>query len=155
MSKVPSLVLAEEKPIIDLAYRAFDHQVGPVRVIGTWMNRTKDNPQQGPCLVLVPANRDLAKVTPCLVPMDNAWLWAEETCDEVECALMAMRFAEFLELDPANTSHVIAIMSAVRSRMADLLTMPIAPRKQKQVAGDITVLGSDGRTFQKEIKVDV
>lgn len=155
MSKVPTLVLADEKPIIDLAYMHFDHRVGPIRVIGTWMYRTKGNEHEGPCIVLAPANKSLTEVTPCIVPMVNAWLWAEETGDEVDAALMAMEFAEPLGMNPLNKNHVILIMSAVRSRLSDMLTLPPPPRKDKRVAGDITVLGSDGRVFQKEMKVDV
>jgi hypothetical protein len=129
-----SFTPVKERPALDLMYMHFDHKIGDIRVIGTWLFIGNNDP----CLVLVPAHRSLAEVTPCVVPLSSAWKWAEETGNEYEAALLAIDFCPYLGKNQGNNDDIFQIMSVVRSRLDDLIRMPPAPKRPLSITGHMT-----------------
>ena len=139
----PWAVKVDQKPVLNLKYRAFDHRIRNLRVIGTWL---MDDPGKQPCMVIVPAGVSLPKTTPCVVPLNHGHLWAEETCDEIEAATMAIEFCVALGLNPASTKDILQVLATVRDRLHDLILMPPTPPMDKELAGHLII----GRSDQEE-----
>jgi hypothetical protein len=141
----------KERPVLDLNYIHFDHKIRDIRVIGSWIFvGSKD-----PCLVLLPVGRNIQLCQPCVVPLESAFLWAEETCDPIECAQMALGFADNLGKNFNNTSHILQIIGTVRQRLHDLITMPPAPRRPLLITGHVTISHENEIVSQKDVLDDV
>ena len=110
-----------ERPLIDLKRNAGKFQHGDITAYLTWAG---DN--RRPCLVLVPSwtfgKANLRRVTPCIVPMDNAWKWDAQRGLPGECAATSMAFAEALGLS-ANLVTAMRITTIIHDHLQDLIRM--------------------------------
>jgi hypothetical protein len=140
-----------EKTALDLTRKYFDHNIRDIRVIGSWLQNT---PARSPCLVLVPKGQDLKTAKPCVVPLGAAWQWAEETCDEVECVMLACEFCLHLGKNPMHNPDIMQVISTVRDRLYDLINMPPEPLRERKVIGDVSIRIKDGPTMEREIKTN-
>lgn len=143
--------LVKERPILDLNFTHFDHRIKDIRVIGSWMT----DGSRDPCLVLAHGRKDLQDITPCVVPLQSAWKWAEETCDNIECAMMAMDFCPHLGKNMNHNDDVIQVIWTVRERLHDLIMMPPAPRRPLELQGHVTITHGDDVVSQKDVWDDV
>ena len=144
-------LVIKDRPILDLNFMHFDHRIKDIRVIGSWvLDGSRD-----PCLVLVSIRAPLAECVPCVVPLASAWKWAEETCDHVECAGMAIDFCPHLGKNMNDNSDVIQIIWTVRERLHDLIMMPPAPARPLDLAGHATITHHGEIVAQKEVWDDV
>lgn len=126
---------------------------GDVVVWLTWLRR---GGRWEPAMVLTP-KRMLSishdRVTPCVVPMSRAWVWAEETGDYAECLLNAGVFCANLGFNPFNPKNPLKVIGIIRDHLGDLLTIP--PRYEglrDTVAAEMVVTdNATGKT--KDIEV--
>lgn len=138
-----------DKPVLDLSLSAWERVQGDVTVIGTWILTT-----ERPVLALVPTRRkrDADRISPCLIPIDMAYLWDEYTGDPVHCAQATFEFAKslgFNEFDPIN---MVRLTSIIRDHLGDLLTMGPMPTTEKAVAADVIMVDRDsGKTVEAEV----
>ena len=143
-----------ERPVLDLSKVHFDHRIKDLRVMGSWIMNRQDHRE--PCLVILSAHHPIGTQTPCIVPLSNAWRWAEESGDELDAAIMAVNFCDSLpHKSIQSTADITQVLSTVRSRLHDLLQMPPAPPKELEIAGHVSIHTSDERTIQKDIWDDV
>lgn len=138
---------------IDLRYQHFKHRVRDIDVFGTWYCHSRNNWE--PCLALLPAGVRPARAVPCLVLLSNAWRWAEETCDHIECAEMALEFTLALGKNPGRNQDIIQVIETVRGRLLDLLMMPPLPNRPLELTGDVTITREGEVVMQRELHDDV
>ncbi len=129
------------------------HVRGDVTVILTWMQHNKR-----PCMVLIPTLRlmHFDVITPCIIPMDNAWAWAEETGDGAHAAINSWHFASNLGFNPGDPKVAFRLTSIIRDYLQDLLTMPPPPNFQQIVMAHATLTSEQsGKTTITEVSEDV
>lgn len=142
----------KERPALDLAYQHFNHRIKDLRVIGSWLCIGK----REPCLVIVEVNIPLPRTHPCVVPIGTMWEWAEEVEDQVKVAFMAIGFCEALSnKSPHNDDDIMQVIDTVRKRLHDLKQMPVAPLRDRKIAGHITVRQDGEIQTQRDIWDDV
>lgn len=124
------------KPALDLTRYHDRHQHGDITVYLTWWLASDSGPKQ--CLVLVPTHaQSYERTTPCVVPMNHAWVWSEEIGDPAAAAATAMSFARALGLE-ASPRQAIRIRSIIVDHLDDLVRMPPMPddMREKVVLGE-------------------
>lgn len=138
-------------PLIDLKRYGFKHQHGDITVFGTWAG---DN--RRPCLVLVPSYRMISadRITPCVVPLVNAWKWDRRKGLPEDCALTSAAFAEALGLTP-NIMTCIRITTIIHDHLDDLLKMPPEKPENQAVVAEFIRTDTDGRQHHAEILENV
>ncbi|MGL4858380.1 MAG: hypothetical protein ACRC5A_01320 [Enterobacteriaceae bacterium] len=136
------------KPFIDLTRHAFTRRHGDIRVYGTWMGA-----ENRPALVLIPSHAPLRAVTPCVVPMDNAWIWSEEMGEPQHVALACFQFAQALGLDQYNCFTLIRLAGIIRDELGELLNIPPKPPTDN-VTGEVSVT-CEGKTRSQKVLADV
>lgn len=141
------------KPIIDLKYTYSEWTFGDFRVILTW---TLDD--QRPCMVLIPNRVNLADVTPCIIKMDEAYLWSDTIVGDIRHQeRSAGEFCIWMDFDPFSAGNRRRVITAIQNRLQDLLTMPPLTTDGK-TAASATVLLTDrntGEVTEIEAKTDV
>lgn len=145
----------KEKSALNLAYTHFDHVVGRIRVLGSWW--LHDQKSQEPCLVLIPAHREIApskfkadRVVPCVILLMDAWRWdLQRGGDPEHVGRELVSFCEGLgwEYTEANAHTIIGV---VEDRLDDLVKIPPAPPMNRVLTGDVRVSLSDGRVIERE-----
>lgn len=129
---------------LDLTTYAWQRHVrGGYTFYGTWF-RDEDGWQ--PCLAIVPSFQVISHVrtTPCVVPLRNAWLWAEpgpyvaEQCG-IFMAAMGLAF---------DAQRVIRLAMSIHDHLGELIAMPPHPEEAKEVVAEIIgVDNATGREF--------
>ncbi len=136
---------------IDLTNPAWSQVHGDLTVYGTYWLADEDGPR--PCLVLLPTDqRRWANLMPCVVLLDQAWIWSEEIGDPRRAAQTAFEFATCLGLDPEPTT-VMRIRSLIVDHLPDLVPMPPMPADQRPtepVLGEVTVKDGDGKVIRED-----
>ncbi len=145
-----------ERGVIDLAHSKFEHVVHGIRVIGTWL--TIENRE--PCLALVDASKPLrgADTIVCLVPLSSAWKWTTEFGDARHTARHCFTWiaSGALPGNAQNPKDCRKVFDAVQSRLTDLIHMPPAPIRRREIAGDVTFHNHrTGAVIQRDIHDDV
>lgn len=138
---------------LDHDHRAATYPHGDITVILTWFTHTGR-----PVMVLVPSGvtPESSRVTPCLVPMDMAYLWDEHTGEASHCAQTTFGFVGSLGMNTSNIYNHIRVTSIIRSHLGDLLSMGIAPDFERPVLAEITKTDTEtGETQEAEILGDV
>lgn len=138
------------KTAIDLGRTHFDHITYGIRVMGAWL---RIDPI-GPCLVLCADNADLRHITPCIVPLQTAWAWDEKIGDTIKAELMAADFAHTMGGNPFDKAMRHRVMSAIRARLPDLITMPPEPPVEQVLAGHLIARTEHGDTIEKDVWSD-
>lgn len=135
------------KPSLDLTKTHFIRpMVGKgITVYGTWWRNAQD--QFRPCLVLLPTNRriDRKTVKPCVVLVDDAFMWAEETGDPRYAAGAGMVMAEYLGSDP------ITVVNIIHGELSELMKIPPVPPGELVVVADGFSKDEDGKTIHREL----
>ncbi len=137
------------KLALDLTRYMAKHDIGDITAIMTW---TMHN--QRPCIVLIPTfvPTHNERITPCIVPLDNAWIWDEVAGDGAHCANATYQFACSLGFNP-TPRLLIRITSIIRELLGDLLSMPPMPRfYDPLVVADATLTNLEtGKVTQSEV----
>lgn len=137
---------------IDLTRYHDSYQHGDLSVYLTWWLADDAGPK--PCLVLIPTNTAAWEHTmPCIVMLENAWVWSEAIGDPAAAARAAFGFATSLGMKTEPT-NVIRIRSIIHDHIGDLLAMPPMPADMRETVnlGDATIKHRDsGRTIEREI----
>jgi hypothetical protein len=136
-------------PLIDLARYKDKWTQGDLTLILTWLLTNGR-----PCLVIVPTfpKPSYERTMPCIVPMDHAFLWAEETGDGGHCAEVSIQFATALGMNPHNVHGLIRLTSMIREHLGDLLVCPPLPSSEKEVLADVLMTNTDtGRSIESEV----
>ncbi len=150
MTNIADLKADTMWPVLDLAKRHFVHQRGDLTVYGTWFFDPDEGPR--PCLALIPTHKQhWERCNPCVVTVDQAWVWSEEIGDGARCARIAFRFAQILELDVSTAFSVFRVMSVVREHIGDLCTIPPYAGEPIVVA-EATYRDQSGKIRQAEIR---
>lgn len=138
-------------PALDLNLRAWERTSGGITIIGTWTLHNKR-----PALALIPANVSPFhdRITPCVVTLDNAFMWDEHTGDAMEVARMSYRFAAALGLNPNEPRNVLYVTTLIRDSLEDLIKRigPFPEMERKVVADAILTDPETGKTKEAEIK---
>jgi hypothetical protein len=141
--------VAAFRTAIDLNLTLWSRTKGDITVYGTWIMTTGR-----PCLVLLRTDwKPGAQAIPCIVPLDQAWLWDENTGDPVHAAHTTVQFAHALGLNVLNPREMIRLTSIIREHLGDLLRMPPLPDTEAEVVADAIVTNRvTGKTIEAEIK---
>lgn len=135
------------KPALDLTKTHFIRPMfgKGITVYGTWF-RTEEG-QFRPCLVLLPSNRKVShtKVRPCVVTVDEAFMWAEETGDPRYAAGASSVFTQFLGSDP------ITITNIIHGELSELMKIPALPPGELQVVADGFMTDTHGKRIHREL----
>ena len=138
---------------LDLSKNHFKQRHGDVTVIGTWLFGS--NGEIRPCLVLVPSYKEgYERVTPCVVPLETAYLWSEDVfvCDPAHVARTSYAFAKALGLDASNQLTCIRVATLVRDHIGDLQRIPPRPEHDRVVTADAFITDrATGKTTHREI----
>lgn len=148
MSQTPPPKLA-----LDLSKRHDTFRAGDITVILTWMQHNGR-----PCMVLIPAFTKLHfdRITPCIIPIDNAWAWAEETGDGAHAAITSIQFAACLGFNTGDPRGAFRVTSVIREYLAELLRMPPKPDFDQVVVAHTHLLNtSTGKVIEGEVSEDV
>lgn len=138
---------------IDLARYHERYTHGDLSVYLTWFLASDAGPK--PCLVLIPT--DSAKwefATPCIVMLEDAWVWSEAIGDPARAARSCFDFAGALGLNPSQPTDVFRIRSIVHDHLGDLLAIPPMPADMRETVslGEATVTDREtGRTIEREV----
>lgn len=114
--------MTAEKPILDLSLIHDCWQFGDIMCILTWTLSDRR-----PAMVLIPAHapRNNESLTPCIIPLDTAFLWSDSIMgDPFHQERTAGQFAAFLGWEPMDHGLRHRIISIIQNRLQDLLTMP-------------------------------
>jgi hypothetical protein len=158
--------MTEQAPIIDPdgAGSSFRHALdlrvshavfrrGDVIVWITWLRTTRE-----PCIVLTPRDRVIShgRVVPCIVPLNRAWAWAEETGDPEDFMPSVGIFLANLGFNPLNKRNVIKLLSIIRDHLGDLLSCPPMPESpDRRHVADMTIINkTTGTTIEREVQDD-
>jgi hypothetical protein len=143
------------RPALDLTRYHFRHLHGDITAYGTWWLAEDSGPR--PCLVLLPTHKQSwEKTRPCVVMLDQAWVWSEEIGDPFRAARNALDFADALGLG-ASPSNGIRVRSIIVDHLDDLLKMPVMPEAMRvnTLIGEAKVTAREaGRVIRHEEIVD-
>ena len=153
-------------PALDLSLTAFDRQIGPVRVVGTWWLDQQGMRMPRPCLVILhPLRRVRAgRTVPVVIHLDDAWKWSPDTLDPTPFeanpnrdggpAWTSKTIRGWLEEallpgNPLNPADRLAIYDAIVDSLRDLIHMPpLPPRTSKLVLAEVEIVNSNtGKTI--------
>lgn len=144
-----SQTIAAQRPELDLRIYAWKQTHGDITVYLTWLISSGD-----PCIVMVPMRPPLhfQAVTPCVVPLESAHLWAEGWGGESHVKTMAEKFAKTMNFDPSDPHRIFKITDLVRHYLEDMLKMPDIPTSQTHgVVGEMMRHDEDGDVHHTEI----
>lgn len=137
-------------PDLDLTKYAFRRVKHGIVAYGTWYGRKRE-----PALALISAVFEgLPGALPCVIPLNDAFLWAEETGEPRYWARMTLRFAAALGLNPANQFDGYKVLDIIRDNLGDLVMMPPKPT-EKLVVADVIRTDEYGRESHHEVTDNV
>ncbi|WP_417261674.1 hypothetical protein [Celeribacter sp.] len=151
--------LITERPALDLSRFAFKREKHGITVFGTWFFEGR---RSEPCLVLLPANKKISRLTstPVVVPLSTAWIFAEhdDVGDPVEASRTIREWlaAGLLPGSAAQVSDRVRVLDVINDNLRDLIMMPPAPFKaiKDQIVGEAQVVDKNtGRVlFHSEVR---
>ncbi|WP_282029484.1 hypothetical protein [Paracoccus marcusii] len=151
-------------PALDLNLSAFDRNVGPVRVVGSWWLDQTGMRMPKPCLVLLhPLRRVRAgRTVPVVIHLDDAWKWSPDTMDPLPGELhtdggptWASKTVRgwlqegLLPGNPNNPGDRLRIYDAIVDSLRDLIHMPpLPPRASKLILAEVEIVNTNtGKTI--------
>jgi hypothetical protein len=139
--------------VLNLSKVHFVKRHGSIMAFGTWL---KTNDGYRPCLVLIRVGDERSEhCIPCIVTMDNIWVWTEEVGDEVKCGEIVAGFLDYLRLSPTK-KNAFKILDVVRNHIGDVLSIPPRPRFETVVTADMVVTNNEtGQRIETEVTEDV
>lgn len=146
-------------PALDLSLTAFDRQIGPVRVIGSWWLDQSALTMPKPCLVLLHPTRRVraGRTVPVVIHLNDAWKWAPDTPDPVPAlevrkdggptwasrTIRGWLEEGLLPGAPNNPADRLRIYDAIVDSLRDLIHMPpLPPRKSKLILGELEIVNT-------------
>lgn len=150
--KKPKAIRTTPELALDLSKTHATFLHGDLTVILTWLQHNRR-----PALVLVPTyallNPD--NVTPCIVPLDMAYMWDEHTGDGRHCATTTAIFMANLGMPP-NPRLAFRVTDLIREHLGDLLSCPPMPAVEQVEVAFATLTNSEtGQVTQSGITEDV
>ncbi|MBO3760367.1 hypothetical protein [Ciceribacter sp. L1K22] len=135
---------------LDLSKRQWTKTRDGITAIGTWL-RQGDTIR--PCMVLVPAGRELdERLIPCVVTQDRAWIWSEDVGDPAEAARTAFQFAQLLGLSCHEPRTIIRLAMFIHDHLGDLLTIKPFPRDDRAVVAEVVLTNNTtGQVVEQEM----
>ena len=133
---------------LDLTKTQWQRSFGDVTALGSWFGKDAT-----PCIVLV-ASRSLGteRAIPCVVMLNNAWMWDEEIGIPSYAVKNSITFADALGLNAADPRSVIRVTSIIHECLQDLLTMPPRPKGDQVVVADAIITDqSTGKERHSEV----
>lgn len=124
-----TIVNLDRRPVLDLRLREFEHIHRGIIVIGSWFMDEETRRSQ-PCMVLMDANPARGrKPVPCIIALDQMWLWTREVGDPEHVAEQIGRWISSGAMpgSPSNRKDVQRVFDAVQSRLRDIVAMPPMP----------------------------
>jgi hypothetical protein len=125
------------------------HVRGSITVWLTW-NRLTGRP----VMVLTPTDMrgGHERITPCVIPIDRAWLWDEDRGDLAHANITAAIFCANLGFSPENIRNIFKVQGYIRDYLEDLIRMPPMPPDHAQIVGEALIFDNEtGRETYKEI----
>jgi hypothetical protein len=130
---------------LDLTQVHFERPYGDITLFGTWFGKDRK-----PALCLVPtAKLGTEYITPCVVPMSQAWVWDEKDGDGAHCARVSCLFATNLGFG-FDTMKIMKITSIIGDNIGDLINIPPKPTEAVVVADAIRT-DQSGKQHHSEI----
>lgn len=131
------------RPALDLTRYHWRHQRSDLTVYGTWWLAEDSGPKA--CLVLTSVHNQGRRAPPCVVLLDQAWMWSEEIGDPVRAAKVAVSFVDALGLTP-DVKSAFRVRSIIVDHLHDLLTLPPMPdaMRVKAVLGEAKIKSREG-----------
>jgi hypothetical protein len=144
----------DTRPILDLEYPCWTRTFGDITAIGSW---TLDDDR--PCIVLVPTFKrpDGTRVTPCVIRIDDAYLWTPETGDPTITAPRTAAYADALGFSRVDPGLLLRIFGIIEDCLSDLLRMPNLYRQNAgEAVADVIARDADtGKTIHEGTVYDV
>ena len=136
---------------LDLSKRAWTRHTKGLTLIGTWIVNEDD--RWRPCMVIIRTGDEYnPAVVPCVVTMDNAWLWDERIGDPRRAAHHAAQFAEALRMEP-DVDNMIRLAMIIADHLGDLLTIPpFSPLPGTPIA-EVTISERDTGRVMREVEL--
>lgn len=146
---------SENQQILDLRLIHECWQFGDILCIMSWTLHDRR-----PAMVLIPAHapRNNESLTPCVIPVDMAYLWSDTVVgDPFHQERSAGQFAIFLGMDPMDHGLRARIITIIQNRLQDLLTMPPMPDTGETAAvADVSMRNlATGKITEVEARADV
>lgn len=135
---------------LDLTRTAWTQKHRDLTAWGTWWLAEDSGPR--PCIVLLPTDQTKWEhIKPCVVTLDEAWVWSEEIGDGARAAQIAFGFAQGLGLDAYEANNLLRIRSIIADHLGDLLTMAPLPEERETVhLGEGTIKERESGKIVKE-----
>lgn len=141
--------------VIDLSKRAWTRHTKGLTLIGTWVVNEDD--RWRPCMAIIRTGDEYnPAVVPCIVTMDNAWLWDERIGDPRRAAHHATIFADALRME-ITPDNLILLAIVIGDHLDDLLHIPpFSPFSTNKVIAEVTITDrTTGRAREVELTADV
>jgi hypothetical protein len=137
---------------LDLTRHHWRHRHGDITAYGTWWLGEDSGPK--PCVVLVPTYRRMSEVAPCVVLMEQAWVWSETAGDPVHAAKVAMAFVDALGLSPTPQS-CFRVRGIIIDHLDELCMMPPMPDAMREFVtiGEAKVTNREAGTVVRHEEV--
>lgn len=137
--------MTERRYDLDLTQTHFERNYGDITVFGTWFGKDRK-----PALVLVSTSKIGSEhLVPCVVPMNQAYLWDEKGGDGAHCAHVSALFAANMGFG-FDTMKIMKISSVIRDNLGELVNIPPKPT-EKVVVADAIRTDSSGKQHHSEI----
>lgn len=139
----------DTKPAFDLSVFHSRQVHGDVVIWISWDRITGE-----PCLIITPnINRPgHERITPCVIPLSEYWVWNEMIGDEERCAMTLALFSDALGLNSTRRRVVGALYSAIRAELDELRKCPPMPRDDREKVAEMLVRdNATGKESTKEI----
>jgi hypothetical protein len=141
------------QPDLDLTHRAWTASRDGLTAIGTWVRLEQ---RWRPCMALIRTGDDGSKrAIPCVVTVDNAWIWSEEIGDPRRVARVVFLFLQALRLDPDDERDHFKIISMVTDHLGDLMHIPPRPAFEADRATPVAEIVIDDHQSGKRIEAEI
>lgn len=93
-------------------------------------------------------------IHPCIVTVDQAWIWNGKLGDEKRAADTLAGFIDPLRLTP-NTRDIVRLYNLIYDHLDDLLHIKPYVAAESQVVAEMIVTDQAGKTREIEVREDV
>lgn len=125
------------------------HTRGSVTIWLTW-NRLNGRP----CMVLTPTDMrgGHERVTPCVIPLEQAHVWDEDIGELHHANFMAALFCANLGFNPYQIKNILKVQGYIRDYIEDLIRMPPMPPDHREITAEAIITdNTSGKETFKEI----
>ena len=141
-----------DRPVLDLNvfYKKFTFK--SVNLFVTWYR--PEGEAARPAIVLI--RSDMSKTMlynygQCVIPLNTAFLWTDETGDKAHQMRSAMAFCETMGLEK-TFDNAMKLINLIQDHIEYLLNCPPAPRVREAIVADATVQDEHGNKTTTEVR---